>query len=80
MSHLHSRKSASQAWISGGIWFLMTEVFEFGVGRFIEGASWSRLFQAYHVFAGQVWVFIPLWVLIGPNVFFRFIQPKQAAA
>ena len=37
-------KSASQAWVIGGMWFLMTEAFEFGVGRFIEGDSWSTLF------------------------------------
>ncbi len=59
-------KSASQAWIIGGIWFLMTEAFEFGVGRFIEGAPWSELFHAYNVCAGQFWILIPLWVLIGP--------------
>ncbi len=69
-------KSASQAWIIGGIWFLMTEAFEFGMGRFIAGDSWSKLFHAYNVIAGQVWIFIPLWVLIGPYVFFRFVQPK----
>lgn len=52
----------------------MTEVFEFGVGRFIEGDSWSTLFHAYNVFAGQIWILIPLWVLVGPYVFFRFVQ------
>jgi hypothetical protein len=69
-------KSASRAWIIGGIWFLMTEAFEFGVGRFIGGNSWSTLFHAYNVFAGQVWIFIPLWVSVGPFVFFRFVQPE----
>ncbi|HWR72126.1 MAG TPA: hypothetical protein VN604_03065 [Nitrospirota bacterium] len=67
---------ASQAWLIGGIWFLMTEIFEFGVGRYIEGESWSRLFQAYNIFAGQFWVLIPVWVLIGPYVFFRFVRSK----
>ena len=69
-------KSATQAWIIGCIWFLMTEAFEFGIGRFIAGESWDKLFHAYNVFAGQVWIFIPLWVLIGPYVFFRYVQPK----
>lgn len=36
-------KSASQAWVIGGIWFLMAEAFEIGMGRFIEGASGSTL-------------------------------------
>jgi hypothetical protein len=69
-------KSASQAWVIGGIWFLMTEAFELGAGRFIVGDSWSKLFHAYNIYAGQVWIFIPLWVLVGPYVFFRFVQPK----
>ncbi len=69
-------KSKTQAWIVGGIWFLMTEAFEFGMGR-LAGDSWSKLLQAYNIFAGQVWIFIPIWVLIGPYVFFRYVQSKK---
>ena len=69
-------KSAAQAWGIGGIWFLMTEAFEFGMGWFIAEQSWDNIFQAYNVFAGQVWIFIPLWVLVGPYVFFLYVQPK----
>jgi len=49
-------------------------------GTIYCGDSWSKLFHAYNVFAGQVWIFVPVWVLIGPYVFFRFVQPKEAAA
>ena len=69
-------ESATQAWVIGAMWVLMTEAFEFGTGRFISGDSWSKLFQAHNVFAGQVWILIPLWVLIGPYVFFRLFPPK----
>jgi hypothetical protein len=72
-------RSASQAWIVGVMWLLMTEAFEFGMGRLIEGASWNSLFHAYNLCAGQVWLFIPLWVLIGPYVFFRFVPPHSIA-
>ncbi|HET7319868.1 MAG TPA: hypothetical protein VFK23_12080 [Nitrospirota bacterium] len=68
-------KSARQAWIIGVMWFLMTEVFEFGMGL-AQGDSWSELVYAYNVFAGQVWILIPLWVLVGPYLFFRFVQKK----
>lgn len=71
-------KSAMQAWIIGGMWFLMTESFEFGMGL-IAGEPWSRLFHAYNIFAGQVWIFIPLWMLVGPYVFFLYGQRKKAA-
>lgn len=69
-------KSATQAWIIGCIWFLMTEAFEFGMGRLIMGESWSKLLDAYNVLEGQVWIFIPLWVLVAPYAFFRYVQPK----
>jgi hypothetical protein len=68
-------QSANQAWIIGTMWFIMTEVFEFGMGL-IGGQPWSTLFYAYNVFAGQVWIFIPLWVLVGPYIFYRYSQIK----
>ncbi len=69
-------KSASQAWIIGATWLLMTEAFEIGMGL-AAGDSWSELFHAYNIFAGQVWILIPLWVLVGPYLFFRYVQAKQ---
>jgi hypothetical protein len=68
-------QSANQSWMIGTMWFMMTEVFEFGMGL-IGGKPWSTLFYAYNVFAGQVWIFIPLWVLVGPYIFYRYIQIK----
>ena len=63
-----------QSWVVGGMWFLMTLVFEFGMGRLLMDKSWGELLYMYHLFDGQVWLFIPLWVLIGPYVFFRYIH------
>ncbi len=76
LTHVWPIKSAKQAWTIGGMWFLMTEVFEFGMGL-IAGEPWSRLFHAYNIHAGQVWIFIPLWVLIGPYVFFRMHSQRS---
>ncbi len=64
--------SARQAWSIGVMWFLMTEVFEIGMGL-MAGDSWSKLLHAYDIFSGQIWIFIPLWVLAGPYVFFRSV-------
>ena len=58
LSRIWPIKSAAQAWIIGGMWFLMTEAFEFGMGV-IAGDSWTRLLQAYNVPAGQVWIVEP---------------------
>jgi hypothetical protein len=67
---------AKQAWVIGGMWLLMTEVFEFGIGLLISGHPWDKLLQGYNLFDGQLWLLIPLWVFVGPYVFFRFVQAK----
>ncbi|MBN1301027.1 MAG: hypothetical protein JW995_07400 [Melioribacteraceae bacterium] len=64
-------KSARLAWSVGWMWFIMTEIFEFGMGRLILNKSWDELFYMYNIFHGQLWLLIPLWVLIGPYVFYR---------
>lgn len=66
--------SVDQTWVIGGMWLVMTLAFEFGFGHFVAGDSWGQLLQAYNLLDGQVWVLIPLWVLIGPYVFFRWEQ------
>jgi hypothetical protein len=65
-----------QAWVIGAMWFLMTEAFEFGMGLLITGHPWDKLLHDYNLFDGQLWLFIPLWVLVGPYVFFRYVQEK----
>ena len=63
-------RSLQQAWLVGAVWFLLTELFEFGMGL-SRGASWGEMLHAYNLAEGQVWIFIPLWVLIGPPLFHR---------
>jgi hypothetical protein len=69
--------TAKQSWSIGVMWFVLTEVFEFGIG-ILGGASLSTLLHAYNVLAGQVWIFIPLWVLVAPYLFFRFGNKMSA--
>jgi len=68
-------ESSRQAWMAGVMWFLMTEVFEFGMGIF-SGKTWAELFQAYNIIAGQWWILIPIWVLIGPPLFYKYFRTK----
>ena len=65
--------SKRQAWMVGLMWFVLTEIFEFGMG-ISRGASWEELLHAYDLAAGQVWIVIPLWVLIAPPLFFRYLS------
>ncbi len=53
----------------------MTEVFETGMGL-IAGDSWEKLLYAHNISAGQVWIFIPLGMLVGPYAFFRCAHRK----
>ncbi len=65
--------SDRQAWIIGIIWLVMTVGVEFGLGL-RRGLSWDVMLQAYNIFDGRVWVFIPLFVLVGPYLFRRFVK------
>ena len=70
-------KSSLQAWIIGILWFIMTLIFEFGMGWFIQHKSWDRLFYAYNLFEGQVWLFVPIFVLIAPILFYNNLKRKN---
>jgi hypothetical protein len=62
--------SSAQAWTVGTGWLVMTLAFEFGFGHWVSGQSWRQLLRAYRLHEGQLWPLIPLWVWIGPAVFF----------
>lgn len=65
--------SAGQALAIGLVWLGLTLAFEFLFGHFVAGHSWHRLFQDYNLFAGRMWVAVPVWVAIAPSVFYRLI-------
>lgn len=64
-------ESARKAWIVGGVWFLLTILFEFGFGHFIVGHSWQHLLADYNILEGRVWALFLAWILIMPYFFFR---------
>lgn len=64
-------ESGRRAWAIGIMWFLMTEAFEFGMILMTVAHPWDKILESYSLFEGQVWLFVPLWVLIGPYVFYR---------
>jgi hypothetical protein len=66
-------QSKSQAWKIGAIWFVMTEIFEFGL-VIKQGLSFDEMVHTYNIFDGQLWILIPLWVLTGPVLMYRFVQ------
>lgn len=50
---------------------MLTVGFEFLVG-YVEGTPVSVTLGQYDVFAGQVWVLVPLTLLVAPLVFGRY--------
>jgi hypothetical protein len=63
----------------GGGWMALTVLFEFGFGHFVVGDSWSRLLEQYDVTRGNLWILVPLWMLIGPAAM-RELRARRRAA
>ena len=49
----------------GVIWVILTVGFEFLIG-YIAGIPVSEIIAQYDVFAGHVWIFVPLTLLVAP--------------
>jgi hypothetical protein len=64
-------QSSRQAFTIGGMWFVMTVLFEFFFGHYAMGHPWRRLFHDYHLLQGRVWSLVLIWTAIAPYVFYR---------
>ncbi len=54
----------------GGLWMMLTILFEFSLGRLVLELDWSVLLHDYNLLAGRVWVLVIIWVAVAPSVFF----------
>jgi len=61
-------ESPGQAWAIGGLWLLMTVLFEFGFGHYVAGHDWDRLLADYALHEGRVWALFLLWILVLPRL------------
>jgi uncharacterized membrane protein (UPF0136 family) len=52
----------------GGMWLLLTILFEFGFGHYVDGKPWSVLLRDYDVTDGRVWSLVVIWIGIGPSI------------
>ena len=64
-------ESSSQAFMIGGMWFIMTITFEFIFGHFIIGHPWGKLLHDYNIIKGRVWLLVLIWTAVAPYVFYR---------
>jgi hypothetical protein len=61
LAYFMLRKSISiattpQLFLIGFSWFIVTIIFEFSFGRFVDGNTWQSLINDYNLFQGRLWV------------------------
>lgn len=63
--------SAQQAVAVGALWLVLTLAFEFALGRFVSQLAWRRMLAEYNLFAGRLWILVPIWIAVAPYLFYR---------
>ncbi len=58
--------SPPQYWLIGLCWFLLTLLFEFSFGRFVQHKDWAQLLQAYTLKGGNIWPVVLAVTLLSP--------------
>jgi len=48
--------TTSQLFLIGFSWFIVTIIFEFTFGHFMDGNTWQSLLNDYNLFQGRLWV------------------------
>lgn len=66
--------TAVRAWLAGGVWALMTVIFEFAFGRLYGKHSWERLLGEYNLAQGRLWTLVLFTVALGPYLAFTLRQ------
>jgi len=64
------------AWI-GAFWLLLTLVFEFGFGFFVQHKPWHELLEAYTFANGNIWPIVLVVILIAPLLAKRLQNSAQ---
>lgn len=72
--------SPSQYWLVGGMWLLLTVLFEFLFGHYVMGDPWAKLLEAYNILKGNLWLLVLLVTAAAPYLAARlrgFIYPVK---
>lgn len=62
----------------GAIWVVLSVLFEFGFGHYVEGDSWADLLDNYDMSQGNIWILILLWIAVGPTIV-RAVTAERSA-
>jgi hypothetical protein len=60
------RLGSAQYWVIGLSWLLLTLLFEFGFGLFVQQQNWTDLLQAYAFKGGSIWPVVLVVTLVSP--------------
>jgi hypothetical protein len=56
----------------GVLWAGLTVAFEFLFGHYVAGQAWGDLLALYDVTQGNIWVVVPLFILVAPTLLGRY--------
>ena len=62
----YGQLTSNQWLLIGAFWLVLTLIFEFSFGRFVQHKSWAELFQAYTFKGGNIWPLVLLVTFIAP--------------
>ena len=48
--------TTTQLFLIGLSWFIITIIFEFSFGHFVDGNTWQSLINDYNIFQGRLWI------------------------
>jgi len=51
----------------GASWVVLTVLFEFGFGHYVDGDSWEDLLSNYDITGGSLWLLVLFWIGLGPE-------------
>lgn len=75
-NHLQAVNRSSLALI-GCMWVAMTVLFEFGMGRLVNGASWDRMLYDYNILEGRIWVLLLVTIFVTPFIVKQLVNRKH---
>jgi hypothetical protein len=61
----------------GATWVVLTALFDFGFGHFVDGKPWAELLNDYNLADGRVWSLILVWIAVAPAVVRRLHTPRR---
>ncbi len=70
LTDLYPIEWSRQAYLIGGMWLIMTILFEFIFGHFIMGNPWLRLLHGHNLFQGRLWLLVLIWTTVAPYIFY----------